>query len=157
MWDSFTHWIVSPTVPIVSQLCNMLSKFSRMCTALQTMELCLILFFFQQTHNMKWQESTYHVHSIISLVEKWLFRYLGFPPATISNYIRKPLLFINPFGGCFCSSRKLVSLGGCWAKVSVFCVSEENVRLFSERVMQRVHGEHSCLSQAPSVSLAVAV
>ena len=50
-----------------------------------------------------------------------------------------------------------LSVLGCEAIICVFCVLEESVRLFSQRVMQCAHSRAQLASRAPSVPLAVAV
>lgn len=50
-----------------------------------------------------------------------------------------------------------LSVLGCEAIICVFCVLEESVRLFSQRVMQSAHSRAQLAPRAPSVPLAVAV
>lgn len=102
----------------------------------------------------------YHVHSIISLIEKWLFRYLRcfeffFSPLfqiVSQNHFFLYILLVGasiPLGN--------LSVLGCEAIACVFCVLEESVRFFSQRVMQCAHSRAQLASQALSVPLAVAV
>lgn len=102
----------------------------------------------------------YRVHSIISLIEKWLFRYLRcfeffFSPLfqiVSQNHFFLYILLVGasiPLGN--------LSVLGCEAIVYVFCVLEESVRLFFQRVMQCAHSRAQLASRALSMPLAVAV
>ena len=57
-WGGF-----APAVPGVAQLSNTLSKFHRMCTVLQTVELCLI--YLKKMQTMQQEESTMSIQSFL--------------------------------------------------------------------------------------------
>lgn len=152
----------APAVPRVAQLGNTLSKFHRMCTVLQTVELCLIYLKKKKKKcrlcNRRNLPCPFNHFSYreMALQILTLFRvfFFFFPLFQIvsQNHFFLYILLVGasiPLGN--------LSVLGCEAIACVFCVLEESVRFFSQRVMQCAHSRAQLASRALSVPLAVAV
>lgn len=153
LWGSFAS-----VVPIVSQLGNTLSKFHRMYTVLQTVELCLIYFFkkCRQCNRRNLPCSFNHFsYREMALQILTLFRGLFFSFPHCFKLYHKTTSFYISFWWVLLFLWEACQCWDCEAVGRVFCVLEESVRLFSQRVMPCAHSTAQLASQAPSVPLAV--